>query len=555
MRKIREVLRLHFECGCQHRQIALACEISPSTVSDYLSRAERAGVAWEHAKPLSDAEVEARLFQHLGRSEPSQRATIDLTWVHAELGRVGVTLQLLWGDYEAAARERGAQPYQYSQFCELYASWRDRRRLSMRQVHRPGEKLFLDYSGKKPRICDPETGEVTEVELFVGVLGASNYTFAEATHSQTVPDFCASTVRALEHFEAVPSIMVPDQLRSAVKRPDRYDPDINDAFAELGQHYGVAIIPAPPAKPKGKAKVEAGVLIAQRWILARLRNRRFFSLAELNNAIADLLEELNTRQFQKLPGTRRQAFESLDRPCMKALPALRFELPQRKTTRANIDYHISFDDRLYSVPFALRRKLIDVRATRSILECFHGNVRVASHRRSYARAGTAVTDPEHRPREHADYGEWSPERMTEWAGRFGAHVAEVARRTMAQYPQPEMGYRPVLGIIRVAEKHGAATMDAACQRALSVAGKSAPHRRHIEGIIKRGIERAAPANAPTAHRAADEHEHVRGASYYDTENDNDTRRNDPEVARLETARAGQEPARNDGDAARQTTLF
>jgi hypothetical protein len=218
---------------------------------------------------------------------------------------------------------------------------------------------------------------------------------------------------------------------------DRYDPDISDAFAELGQHYGVAIIPAPPAEPKGKAKVEAGVLIAQRWILARLRNQRFFSLAELNNAIADLLEELNTRQFQKLPGTRRQAFESLDRPCMKALPALRFELPQRKTTRANIDYNISFDDRLYSVPFALRRKLIDVRATRSVLECFHGNVRVASHRRSYARAGTAVTAPEHRPREHADYGEWSPERMIEWAGRFGAHVAEVARRTMVQYPQPE----------------------------------------------------------------------------------------------------------------------
>ena len=555
MRKIREVLRLHFECGCQHRQIALACEMSPSTVSDYLSRAERAGMTWEHAKPLGDAEVEARLFQQLGRGEPSQRATIDLAWVHAELGRVGVTLQLLWGEYAAAANQRGVRPYQYSQFCELYASFRDQRRLSMRQVHRPGEKLFLDYSGKKPRVCDAETGEVTEVELFVGVLGASNYTFAEATFSQTVPDFCASTVRALEYFGAAPAIMVPDQLRSAVKRPDRYDPDINDAFAELGQHYGVAIIPAPPAKPKGKLKVEAGVLIAQRWILARLRNRTFFSLAELNNAIAELVEELNTRHFQKLPGTRREAFEALDRPCMKALPSLRFELPQRKTTRANIDYHISFDDRLYSVPFGLRRKLIDVRATRVVVECFHGGVRVASHRRSYARAGTAVTNPEHRPREHADYGEWSPERMAQWAGRFGAHVEEVARRTMARYPQPEMGFRPVLGIIRLAEKYGPVATDAACQRALSVAGKSAPHRRHIEAILKRGIERAAPPSAPTVPRAVDEHEHVRGASYYDTEIDHDTRRNDSEAHRLEAARAGQEPARNDGDAAGQTTLF
>ena len=555
MRKIREVLRLHFECGCQHRQIALACDMSPSTVSGYLSRAEHAGLTWEQAKPLSDAEVEARLFSYVGRSEPATRAAIDFNWIHSELGRVGVTLQLLWGEYETAAKQRGAQPYQYSQFCELYAGWRDRRRLSMRQVHRPGEKLFLDYSGKKPRICDPDTGEVIEVELFVGVLGASNYTFAEATLSQTVPDFCASTVRALEYFEAAPSIMVPDQLRSAVKRPDRYDPDINDAFAELGQHYGVAIIPAPPRKPKGKAKVEAGVLIAQRWILARLRNRVFFSLAELNNAIAELLEELNTRRFQKLPGTRREAFELLDRPRMKALPRLRFELPQRKRTRANIDYHVEFDDRLYSVPFKLRREPIEVRATPSVVECFHGGVRVASHRRSYARPGTPVTKPEHRPKEHQDYGEWSPERMAEWAGKFGPHVAEVARRTMARYPQPEMGYRPVLGLIRVADKHGGAAMDAACQRALSVAGKSAPHRRHIEGILKRGIERAAPANAPTAPRAVDEHEHVRGASYYDTENDNDTRRNDSEAHRPETARAGQEPARNDGDAPRQTTLF
>ncbi len=529
MRKIREVLRLHYECGCQHRQIALACEMSPSTVCDYLSRATRAGLSWEDAKPLSDAEVEARLFSHVGRCEPSARAAIDFQWVHSELGHVGVTLQLLWGEYEAAAKQRSARPYQYSQFCELYASWRDRRRLSMRQVHRPGEKLFLDYSGKKPRICDPQTGEVTEVELFVAVLGASNYTFVEATRSQTVPDFCASTVRALEYFEAAPSILVPDQLRSAVKRPDRYDPDINDAFAELGQHYGIAIIPAPPAKPKGKAKVEAGVLIAQRWILARLRNRIFFSLAELNNAIAGLVEELNTRRFQKLPGTRREAFESLDRPRMKALPVLRFELPQRKKTRANIDYHVEFDERLYSVPFKLRREPIDVRATPSVVECFHGGVRVASHRRSYARAGTSVTNPEHRPREHQDYGEWSPQRMTEWAGKFGPHVAEVARRTMAQYQQPEMGFRTVLGIIRVATKHGATAMDAACQRALSVAGKSAPHRRHIEGILKRGIERAAPANAPTVPRAVDEHEHVRGASYYDTENDNDTRRNHPKT--------------------------
>lgn len=517
MRKIREILRLHFECECTHRQISAACDVSPSTVGDYLGRAARAGLAWEQARALSEAEVEARLFQYIGRSEPAARAAIDFDWVHRELARVGVTLQLLWGDYQLAAQNTGARPYQYSQFCERYAAWRDQRRLSKRQVHQPGEKLFVDYSGKKPVLCNPETGELYEVELFVGVLGASNYTFAEATRSQTVGDFTASTVRALEYFGAVPRIAVPDQLRSAVKKTDRYDPEINDAFQELAQHYGMAVIPAPPGKPRGKAKVETGVLIAQRWILARLRNRTFFSLAELNNAIAELVEELNTRLFQKLPGTRREAFETLDRPCMKPLPRLRFELAKRRLTRANIDYHVEFDDRFYSVPCALRQKPIEVRVTSGIVECFHRGVRVASHCRSYARPGTAVTRPEHRPQSHEDYGDWPPERMISWAQKFGAHVEEVVRRTLARYPHPEMGYRPVLGILRCAEKHGAARMDAACQRALSVAGSLAPHRRYIEGILKRGLDRApppAPPAAPAAPRSS-AHEFVRGGSYFD----------------------------------------
>lgn len=498
--------------------------MSPATVSEYLGRAARAGLTWEHASALSEAEVEARLFTHVGRSEPQARATVDFEWIHNELRRVGVTLQLLWGEYQLAAQSSGVRPYQYSQFCELYAAWRDQRRLSMRQVHRPGEKLFMDYSGKKPCLCDAETGEVHEVELFVAVLGASNYTFSEATLSQTVADFTASTVRALEYFGAAPRIGVPDQLRSAVKRPDRYDPDINDAFQELAQHYGMAVIPAPPRKPKGKAKVEAGVLIAQRWILARLRHRRFFSLGELNEAIADLLEELNTRHFQKLPGTRREAFETLDRPSMKSLPLRRFELPERKLTRANIDYHIEFDDRYYSVPFGLRQHPIEVRATTTVVECFHRGVRVASHPRSYARKGTSITRPEHRPQSHQDYGDWPPERMLAWALQFGPHVEEVVRRTLARYPQPEMGYRPVLGILRCADKHGAARMDAACQRALAVAGNSAPHRRYIEGILKRGLDRAPPQPPPTTSRST-AHEFVRGASYFDQKEDDDHRRN------------------------------
>lgn len=554
MRKIREVIRLHSDLGCTLRQIASACHISPSTVSGYIERAEKAGLTWADAEALTEVEVEARLFTYIGRSEPKARAAIDFDWVHRELPRTGVTLQLLWGEYQLAAREAQVPPYQYSQFCELYATWRNSRRLSMRQTHRPGEKLFIDYSGKKPCFIDADTGEVHEVELFVAVLGASNYTFAEVTLSQTIPDFTASTVRALEYFGAAPSILVPDQLRSAVARPDRYDPDINQVFHDLAQHYGVVVLPAPPRKPKGKAKVEAGVLIAQRWILARLRNRKFFSLAELNNAIAELVEELNRRRFQKLPGNRLQAFETLDLPAMKVLPSLRFEVAERKTTRANIDYHIEFDGRYYSVPNQLRQQLIDVRATASIVECRHRGVRVACHHRSFARQGTAVTLPEHRPKSHEDYGSWPPERMLEWGAKFGPHVEEVVRRTLDSYPHPEMGYRPVLGILRCAEKHGAERMEAACHRALAVAGRSAPHRRYIEGILKRGLDRAASPSPPVTPRSST-HEFVRGPSYFDQKENHDHRRDNSQIDRNEAPHVGQEPARDADHAPKQATLF
>ncbi len=269
MRKVREVLRLKYACGLAQREIAASCAISKGSVSEYLARAHDAGLTWELAGSLSDTEVEARLFKQVGRNEPSARAPIDFEWVHRELRRAGVTLQLLWVEYQqaVATRSDGARPYQYSQFCDLYASWRSRLALSMRQTHRAGERAFVDYSGKTPQLVDADTGEVREVELFVMVLGASNYTYAEATPTQTLPDFLASHVRAFEYFGATPAVLVPDQLRSAITGPDRYDPEVNVAYLEMAQHYGIAVPPARPRKPKDKAKVETGVLVAQRWIL------------------------------------------------------------------------------------------------------------------------------------------------------------------------------------------------------------------------------------------------------------------------------------------------
>lgn len=527
MRQVREVLRLKFERGLAHRAIASACAISKGSVSDYLARAEKAGLTWSVAKELSDVEVERRLFQQLGRNEPSTRAAIDFGWVHRELRRTGVTLQLLWLEYQKATHDSGSscRPYQYSQFCDLYSAFRSKLEPSMRQVHRAGEKAFVDYSGKKPRIVDATTGEVIEVELFVMVLGASNYTYAEATRSQKLGEFIGSTVRAFDYFECVPEILVPDQLKSAVARSHRYEPEINPTYLEVAQHYGIAIIPARPRKPKDKAKVEQGVLLAQRWILACLRNRTFFSLDELNIAIAELLELLNTRPFKKLEGCRRSAFESIDRPAMRPLPSSRYVLAEWKDARVNIDYHVEYDHRFYSVDHALIRAEVEVRATSTTVEILHRGDVVAAHARSYGPRGTSVTIDAHRPKSHRDYGAWPPSRIISWATSIGPSVGEVVEQILASRPHPEQGYRSCMALIRTAKQYGNDRTEAACKRALEI---GAPTRKSVEAILKRGLDRARADGEPIPNIVV--HENIRGGEYFDKEEQSDTGRDDQEVA-------------------------
>jgi transposase len=513
MRKIREVLRLKFECGLKERPIATAVGIARSTAGDYLKRAEAAGLTWESAKDLSDAEVERRLFQRVGQNEPVARAPVDFNWVHMELRRAGVTRHLLWLEYVGGVAKgpSGSRPYQYSQFCELYESHRTKLQPSMRQVHRAGEKGFIDYSGKKPHIIDRATGEVTEVELFVTVLGASNYTYAEATLTQTLGDFVGSTVRGLEYFGAVPEMLVPDQLRSAVSGPHRYEPEINATYAEMAQHYSTAIVPARPRKPKDKAKVEGGVLIAQRWILACLRNRQFFNLEELNAAIWELLEKLNTRPFQKLEGCRRSAFEKLDRPAMKPLPARRYELGAWKlNVGVNVDHHLEYDHRHYSAPHELIGAKVDVRATATIVEVWHGGVRVTSHERSHGPKGTAVTKPEHRPRAHREWGDWPPERLVGWAQTKGAKTGEVAGAILGHGPHPESGRRACLGLFRLGESYGSERLEAACGHALAIHN---PTYKSVAAILKTGLDKVALAKQPEVKLVF--HENIRGGDYFD----------------------------------------
>ncbi len=386
----------------------------------------------------------------------------------------------------------------------------------MRQVHLAGDKLFVDYSGKKPHIIDVATGEPIEVELFVAVLGASNYTYAEVTRSQTVPDWVGSHVRAFEYFQGVPAAVVPDQLKSGVTKSCRYEPGVQRTYDELARHYDTVIFPARPLHPKDKAKVEVGVQIAQRWILARLRNQRFFSIDELNDRIAELLEDLNARLMRRYRASRRDLFEKLERAVLKPLPASRFSYAQWKKARVNIDYHVVFDDHFYSAPYQMVGDEVWIRATTMTIEIFidasvpTDDHRVGSHVRSYKRGGHTTSDA-HRSVLHLKHAEWTPDRIVRWAKTIGANAALLVEKILAERKHPEHGYRSCLGIIRLDKKYGHERLDAACARVVAVGGRS---YKHVESILRHGLDKAALPKTGDAPAESIDHENVRGPDYY-----------------------------------------
>jgi transposase len=381
----------------------------------------------------------------------------------------------------------------------------------MRQEHRAGERLFVDFPGQRLAIYDRRSGEVhLWAELFVAVLGTSNYLYAEAVASQELPSWIGAHVHAFEFFGAAPRIVVCDNLRSGVTRAHRYEPDINATYQEMAAHYGVAIIPAGQGKARDKAKVEAGVLVAERWILARLRNRRLYSLHEANETIADLVAWINDRPFKKMPASRRSLFEELERPVMRALPAQRYEFARwRLGLKVNIDYHVEADHHYYSVPYQLVGQRVDVRLTASTIEVFHSARRVASHVRSYL-PGRHTTDPAHMPDSHRRHAEWTPSRIIAWAQRTGPATAGLAEAILSARPHPEQGYRSCLGIIRLADRYGTERVEAACARTLAARALS---YRSVESILRHGLD-AHPMAESGRVRVHPRHANLRGAHYY-----------------------------------------
>lgn len=502
MRKIREVLRLA-AAGKSQRQIAASVDIGQSTVGDYLTRARRAGV--DASSELDDAALERALYPPKPTVPETSRGLPSWPDVHRELKRKGVTLFLLWEEYKAAH----ADGFQYSWFCKHYRAWAGRVDLVMRQSHRAGETLFVDYAGQTMPIVERSTGECHEAEIFVAVLGASNYTFAEATWTQALPDWIGSHQRAFAFLDGVPETCVVDNLKSGVSRAHRYEPDLNPTYAEMAAHYGVTILPTRVAKPRDKAKAEVGVQIVERWILARLRHQTFFSLDELNRAIAELLVELNGRPFKKLPGCRRELYEQLDRPALAPLPAQPYEFATWKKARVNIDYHIEIERHYYSVPYQLVKAQVDARVTARTVEILHGGRRVASHRRSF-KPGAYTTVAAHMPRPHREYAEWTPRRLVEWATKTGPATGQLIGEILARRRHPQQGFRSCLGILRLAKSYGDDRLEAACLRALRVGAAS---YKSIESILKHGLDRQ-PLPEPASSQLPLEHDNVRGPKYY-----------------------------------------
>ncbi len=503
MRQLRHMLRLAGG-GASAREITRVLGVARSTVQENLKRAEAAGLRWPLPGELTDDALERQLFARAG-VQPGARRRPEPSWADlaVELKKPGVTLMVLWEEYRAAQPEG----YGYSRFCELFGGFARRLSPTMRQDHVAGDKVFVDYSGKKITIVDPVTGELREAEIFVAVLGASNFTYAEATWTQMLSDWIGSHVRLFEFFGGVPRLIVPDNLKSGVNKASFYDPEINRSYGRMAAHYGVGVLPARPRRPRDKAKVENGVRFAQTCILGRLRRQTFFSLAEANAAIAGAVDRINDHVIRRLGVTRRQLFATVERPALAALPGDAYEFADWRLARVGVDYHVEYEDFFYSVPHGLIREQVDIRATDRTIELFHRGQRVAAHQRRYAgrRHGT---DPGHMPSAHRRYADWTPDRFHRWAASVGPHTEGLVVAILANRPHPEQGFRTCLGVLRLFRDLDPARAEAAAARAVEIGALT---YKSIASILANRLGGRPAAADPDA---VIEHANLRGSGYF-----------------------------------------
>ena len=504
MRKVRDVLRLKHTLGMSLRQISEATGVGKTVVGEYVRRARVIGITWPVPEAIDDAELERRLFPIPCETGPP-RAVIDWCKVHAEMKRRSVTLVLLWEEYRA----EHADGYGYSRFCDLYGEWRKTVTTTMRQTHPAGAKLFVDYAGDTVPVFDQITNEERPAHIFIAALGASNYTYAEARWSEGLADWIAAHVNTFTTIGGVTKAVVCDNLRAGVTKPSRYEPGINRSYQDLAEHYGFAVLPARVRKPRDKAKVEVAVQIVQRFVLARLRNRRFFSLVELNTAIRECVNDLNAKVMRKIGKSRAELLETLDRPALDALPSEPYRYAEWKKCVVAPDYHIEVDKHYYSVPSRLIRATVEARITDTMVEILFKGSRIASHARSNVpHRHTTIT--EHMPSAHRRYAEWTPAKMMSVAAKIGPSTIALFEAIMKAKPHPEQGFRACLGILRLEKSYGAQRVEAACHRGNDIGATS---YGSVVSILKHGLDKAyAQANAPEGEPIR--HANIRGRGYY-----------------------------------------
>jgi transposase len=499
MRKIKDVLRLKLEAQLSHERIAAALKISKGVVAKYIALASAAGLDWPAVQSLDEATLHNRLLGAPQRA--SSFVPPNYAQCHQELRRKGMTLMLLWQEH--VSDHPGECTHSYSQFCENYRRFAKSLKRSMRQSHRAGEKLFIDYAGPTVALTDGR-----RAHIFVAALGASSYTFAYATARETMADWLSATAQALRFFDGVPQLIVPDNPRALIANPDRYEPRANDTVLDFARHYGTSILPARPYHPQDKGKVESAVQVVERWILMRLRHQQFDSVDDVNVAITPLLAQLNRKPFQKLPGCRASAFAELDAPALQALPLQTWELAVYKTVRVHIDQHVEFEGHRYSVPQALVGLALEARVTARTVEILHRGQRVASHLRC-AHKGAFTTVPEHLSAAHRAHLEWTPQRLIHWGMSIGVATGRIVTRLLEERQHPEHGYRACLALLSLAKRYGKPRLEAACLIALELGTTKSTH---VRDILANGRDQAAPITTPEWTSPA--HAHVRGPSYY-----------------------------------------
>jgi transposase len=511
MRKIKEILRLKFDCDLSNRGIARSCSISHSTVGDYISRFEESGLSWPLPAEVDELSLEWRLFpldsmvnENVSSREPDWKS------VHEELRKKGVTLLLLWREYLSENR----QGYKYSRFCELYKQWKKKLQVSMRQTHRAGEKMFVDYCGQTVEIRNGTGADVSQAQIFVAVLGASNYIFAEAHYKQDIAHWLGGHIRGFEFFGGVPEVVVPDNLKAGVKSPCRYEPVINPSYNDMAKHYQVAVIPARVRKPKDKSKAEVGVQVVQRWILAVLRKRTFFSLYELNQAIKELLVELNNREMRHLGKSRKELFDNLEKPMLKPLPQQPYTFWEWKKVKVPPDYHVKFDNNYYSIPSRYVEKSVDIRANQHLVEIYFKDKVIAYHKRSYEK-NFVLTEAKHMPKKHRVIAEVNAQHLMNWSEKVGPKTNSIIGRMLSSEIHPEQTYRKCLGVLRLGGRYGEERLEAACNRALHF---GVNNYKGIESMLKNGCDKLPLCDIdkeqPPNHL---HHENIRGSHYYHRE--------------------------------------